>query len=491
MIKRRLPILLTAVILSCSLLHCTVLAAPGEKENESAAISTLPPAVEAESAILMDADTGVILYEKNIHTRQYPASITKIMTALLAQENCDMDEVINFSRTAVYTVERGSSNIGIDENETLTMEDALYALLLASANEVANGIAEHISGSVDAFAELMNERAKELGCEDTHFINPHGLPNDNHYTSAYDMALIARAFFSYENLSTISGTAFYHINATATQPDEIDLGNHNKMLPGTNRGSGYYYEGLVGGKTGYTDIARQTLVTCAERDGVRLICVVMKDESPSQYKDSAALYDYGFANYRKISAWDVTDGQKLIDEACQIAQNNTGLQYQVIEDPSEEENPLLMKKTSQPSELTYTTTFDEESSQVIFSFVDDNQTVGSVVVPVYEMQQMPDNQQTLVDEGDQNVISDQIQAADLHRKNQGEKNVFLGIMKVLLVIVIAVAVVFVLFAFIIRKKLEAERERARRRRELMERRRRRQERELADIEKTDREDEDE
>ena len=156
MIKRRLPILLTAVILSCSLLHCTVLAAPGEKENESAAISTLPPAVEAESAILMDADTGVILYEKNIHTRQYPASITKIMTALLAQENCDMDEVINFSRTAVYTVERGSSNIGIDENETLTMEDALYALLLASANEVANGIAEHISGSVDAFAELMN-----------------------------------------------------------------------------------------------------------------------------------------------------------------------------------------------------------------------------------------------------------------------------------------------------------------------------------------------
>ena len=489
MIKRKLPILLTAVILSCSLLHGTVLAAPGEKENESAAISTLPPAVEAESAILMDADTGVILYEKNIHTRQYPASITKIMTALLAQENCDMDEVITFSHTAVYTVERGSSNIGIDENET--MEDALYALLLASANEVANGIAEHISGSVDAFAELMNERAKELGCEDTHFINPHGLPNDNHYTSAYDMALIARAFFSYENLSTISGTAFYHINATATQPDEIDLGNHNKMLPGTNRGSGYYYEGLVGGKTGYTDMARQTLVTCAERDGVRLICVVMKDESPSQYKDSAALYDYGFANYRKISAWDVTDGQKLIDEACQIAQNNTGLQYQVIEDPSEEENPLLMKKTSQPSELTYTTTVDEESSQVIFSFVDDTQTVGSVVVPVYEMQQMPGNQQTLIDEGDQDVISDQIQTADSHRKNQGAKNVFLGIMKVLLVIVIAVAVVFVLFAFIIRKKLEAERERARRRRELMERRRRRQERELADIEKTDREDEDE
>lgn len=491
MIKRKLPILLTAVILSCSLLHGTVLAAPGEKENESAAISTLPPAVEAESAILMDADTGVILYEKNIHTRQYPASITKIMTALLAQENCDMDEVINFSRTAVYTVERGSSNIGIDENETLTMEDALYALLLASANEVANGIAEHISGSVDAFAELMNDRAKELGCEDTHFINPHGLPNDNHYTSAYDMALIARAFFSYENLSTISGTAFYHINATATQPDEIDLGNHNKMLPGTNRGSGYYYEGLVGGKTGYTDMARQTLVTCAERDGVRLICVVMKDESPSQYKDSAALYDYGFANYRKISAWDVTDGKKLIDEACQIAQNNTGLQYQVIEDPSEEENPLIMKKTSQPSELTYTTTFDEENSQVIFSFVDDTQTVGSVVVPVYEMQQMPGNQQTLVDEGDQDVISDQIQTADSHRKNQGAKNVFLGIMKVLLVIVIAVAVVFVLFAFIIRKKLEAERARARRRRELMERRRRRQERELADIEKMDREDEDE
>lgn len=491
MIKRKLPILLTAVILSCSLFHCTVLAAPGEGESASTEVSAVPPAVEAESAILMDADTGVILYEKNIHTRQYPASITKIMTALLAQENCDMDEVITFSHTAVYTVERGSSNIGIDENETLTMEDALYALLLASANEVANGIAEHISGNVDAFADLMNERAKELGCEDTHFINPHGLPDDNHYTSAYDMALIARAFFSYENLSMISGTTFYHINATATQPDEIDLGNHNKMLPGTNRGSKYYYEGLVGGKTGYTDIARQTLVTCAERDGVRLICVVMKDESPNQYKDSAALYDYGFANYRKISAWDVADGQKLTDEACQIAQNTTGLQYQVIEDPSEEETPLLIKKTSQPSEITYSSTFDEETSQVIFSFADGTQTVGSVVVPVYEIQQMPDSQQTLVDEGDQDVISDQIQVSDSHRKNQGSKNVFLRIMKVLMVIVIAVAVVFIVFALIIQKKLEAERERARRRKELMERRRRRQEQELADTEETDREDEDE
>ena len=491
MIKRKLPILLTAVVLSCSLFHCTVLAAPGEEESGSTVVSTAPPAVEAESAILMDADTGIVLYEKNIHTRQYPASITKIMTALLAQENCDMDEVITFSHTAVYTVERGSSNIGIDENETLTMEDALYALMLASANEVANGIAEHVAGSIDAFADLMNERAKELGCEDTHFANPHGLPDENHYTSAYDMALIARAFFYYDSLSTISGTPFYHISATATQPDEIDLGNHNKMLPGTNRGSKYYYEGLVGGKTGYTDLARQTLVTCAERDGVRLVCVVMKDESPSQYKDSAALYDYGFANYQKVSAWDVVDGQTLTNEACQVAQTATGVEYQVIEDVSGEEAPLLIKKTSQASDLTYTSSFDAENSQVTFWFADGTRDAGSLTIPVYEIQQFQDGGQTLTDEGTEDVVSEQIQVSDTHGKNQGARNIFVGILKVIFGILLGAAIVFGIFALLIRKKVEAERERARRRKELMERRRRRQEQELADAGETDRENEDE
>ena len=342
--KRSLLILLTVVIASYSFFPCTAKATSVQDAEDTEQINVTVPTVEAESAILMDADTGIILYEKNIHTRQYPASITKVMTALLAQENCAMDEVITFSHNAVYTVERGSSNIGIDENETLSMEDALYALLLASANEVANGIAEHVSGSVEAFAELMNEKAAQIGCEDTHFVNPHGLPDENHYTSAYDMALIAREFFSYENLCTISGTALYHISATATQPDEIDLGNHNKMLAGTNRGSKYYYEDLIGGKTGYTDVARQTLVTCAERDGIRLICVVMKDESPNQYKDSAALYDYGFANYEKISAWEITDSKQLMEEACRVAQDTTGVPYQVIDDLSGEETPLLVKK---------------------------------------------------------------------------------------------------------------------------------------------------
>lgn len=493
MIKRKVSIFLTAVLLSCSLFPRMVMAAPAESESESetdtGTVNTVPPSIEAESAVLMDAETGIVLYEKNSHIRQYPASITKIMTALLAQENCDMDEVITFSHNAVYTVERGSSNIGIDEKETLTMEDALYALLLASANEVANGIAEHVAGSVDAFADLMNEKAKELGCEDTHFVNPHGLPDDNHYTSAYDMALIARAFFSYDNLSSISGTAFYHINATATQQDEIDLGNHNKMLPGTNRGSKYYYEGLVGGKTGYTDIARQTLVTCAERDGVRLICVVMKDESPSQYKDSAALYDYGFANYREISVWDVADGQKLTDEACRTAENMTGMPYQVIEDPSEKDAFLLIKNTSQTSDLTYTTSFDEENSQVTFWFADGNREAGSVVVPVYEIQQFQDQQQTLTDEGNTDVISGQIQVADTNGKNQGAKNIFVGILKVLFGILLAVTVVFVVFAFLIRKKIEAERERARRRKELMERRRRRQEQERSDLTKNEEDEE--
>lgn len=489
MMKRRISMILTVVIVSCSFFPCTAKATSVQNTEDTEQVSVTAPSVEAESAILMDADTGIILYEKNIHARQYPASITKVMTALLAQENCEMDEEITFSHNAVYTIERGSSNIGIDENETLSVEDALYALLLASANEVANGIAEHVSGSVEAFADLMNERARQIGCEDTNFVNPHGLPEDNHYTSAYDMALIAREFFSYDNLCTISGTAFYHISATATQPDEIDLGNHNKMLTGTNRGSKYYYEGLVGGKTGYTDLARQTLVSCAERDGLRLICVVMKDESPSQYKDSAALYDYGFDNYEKISSWEIVDSKQLMDEACRVAEAATGVQYQVIEDISEKETPLLVKKSTQTADITYSTSFDEAASLVIFRFADGAGDVGNVVVPVYEIQQFQNSQQTLAEEGNLEVVSDQIQVTDQNRKNQGAKNILTGILKILFGIALAAIIVFAVFALLIRRKLEAERERARRRKELMERRRRRQEQERIDARECETEDE--
>ena len=254
------------------------------------------PVVSAESAILMDADTGVILYEKNIHEKQYPASITKILTTLIASEECELDEMVTFSHKAVYDTPYDSNHIAIEENEQLTMEDCLKAILIRSANEVSFAVAEHICGSDwENFAPIMNERAKELGCLNTNFVNPNGLPDENHYTTAYDMAMIGRAFFSNEILCDMTLTKLLHIMPSAHQPDEIMEANKMLIIPGKQ----YGYDYLIGCKTGYTDAARFTLVACAEKDGMRLISVVMNDESPNHYEDIAALMNYGFDNFSK------------------------------------------------------------------------------------------------------------------------------------------------------------------------------------------------
>lgn len=257
------------------------------------------PAVGAEGAILMEAQTGTILYEKNIHEHLYPASTTKILSALIGMENCKMDETVTMSKEAVFSIPRDSSNIGLDVGEEITVEQCLYGILVGSANEATNALAEHVSGSIDAFVDLMNERAKELGCQDSHFVTTNGLHDDNHYTSPYDLALIAQKFFSNELLCKMSSTPTYYIPQSPTQPDDdLYINTHNKLLfPGGK----YNYEYIVGSKTGYTDNARQTLVSCAEKDGMKLICVVMKEESPHQFDDTISLFEYGFSNFQKLN----------------------------------------------------------------------------------------------------------------------------------------------------------------------------------------------
>ena len=253
------------------------------------------PAIGAEGAVLMEAETGTVLYAKNIHEHLYPASITKVMTGLLAYEKLDMDDMVEFSDTAVYSIEFGSSSIGIEPGEALTVEQSLYAMFVASANEVAAGLAEKMGGSLDKFPAMMNKRAKELGCTDTNFMNAHGLFNEEHYTSAYDMALIAREFFTHEDLAKIANTSTYFMEASDRQPEEFTLFNKHKLINGEIE-----YEGILGGKTGYVEMSRQTLVTCAERDGMKLICVILREESPDQFNDTVELFDYGFNNFRKL-----------------------------------------------------------------------------------------------------------------------------------------------------------------------------------------------
>ena len=272
-----------------------------KEEIQSDSIKGWPqgPQIGAEGAILMDAETGTILYAKNIHKHLYPASITKIMTGLLAYEKLKMDEMVEFSEQAVYSIEYGSSSIGIDPGEALTVEQSLYAMFVASANEVAAGLAEKMGGSLDKFPDIMNRRAKQLGCKDTHFTNAHGLFNEEHYTSAYDMALISREFFSHEDLAKIANSATYFMESSDRQPEEFTLFNKHKLINGEIE-----YEGILGGKTGYVEMSRQTLVTCAERDGMKLICVILMEESPNQFYDTIELFDYGFNNFKKLKIAD-------------------------------------------------------------------------------------------------------------------------------------------------------------------------------------------
>jgi len=259
------------------------------------------PIVSAESAILMDADTGVILYSKNIHTKHYPASTTKILTTLIAAERCSMDEMVTFSYIATHDIDPGSNHIGLDAGQQLPMEDCLNAILIRSANEVSFGVAEHIAGdSWEAFAPIMNERAKELGCLNSNFVNPNGLPNEEHVTTVYDMAMIGRAFFANDLLCKMTLTKQLHLYPSANQPDEIWENNQMALIPGKE----YAYDYLVGCKTGYTNAARSCLVSCAQKNGMKLICVVFKDEAPHQYEDTIALFEYGFNNFEKRNIAD-------------------------------------------------------------------------------------------------------------------------------------------------------------------------------------------
>ena len=259
--------------------------------------------ISADGGILMDINSGAVLFEKNSHEPYYPASITKILTALIVIENCGLDETVTFSNTAVNSLEPNSSILGARAGDTLSVRDCLYALLLQSANEVANALAEHCAGSIDAFAEKMNEKAAELGCTDSHFANPSGLNDPNHYVSAYDMALIAKAAFNNPTFVEVDSTTYYDVPAGKLKqyPDGWRYYAHHRML---RRNDSLYYDGAIGGKTGYTEAAGNTLVTYAKNDNTYLVSVVLQSVNGA-YSDTKALLDYGFNNFSRTAVKDL------------------------------------------------------------------------------------------------------------------------------------------------------------------------------------------
>ncbi len=300
--KSLLPLLLAFTLIFPSF-SASAEEIPAENNTSTA------PSVMAETAILMDAESGEILFDKNADQKMFPASITKLMTILLALEHGELTDEITFSHDAVYSIEFGSAHIAIQEGETLTLEQVLRAIILRSANEASNGVAEYVAGDVAAFAARMTERAKELGCTTTNFVNANGLHDENHYTTAHDMALIAQELLKHEEYRSMMSETYYEIPPTEKQEETRYLHGQHQML---NEPSLYYYEDAIGGKTGFTSEALNTLVTYAERDGMTLIAVVMKCNGAEHYTDTAALFDYGFANYESAKLFSAADYTKQV-----------------------------------------------------------------------------------------------------------------------------------------------------------------------------------
>lgn len=257
--------------------------------------------VYGESAILMEADTGAILYEKNSHEVLYPASITKIMTGLLAIENLTMEDEVVFTGEVVSSLPFDAAKLGAVIGEKMTVRDSLYALLLRSCNDVAIALAYDICENEEEFATLMTERAKQAGALNTNFVNSTGLHDENHYTTAYDMAMITKAAISNPVFCQVSKTSSYDLAPTNKCEDIRTMDNRHKMLLTT---SGDYYSYSIAGKTGYTDEAGRTLVTVAKRDGVTLICVIMKTVDEKVYTDTKTLFEYGFNHFNKVNIAD-------------------------------------------------------------------------------------------------------------------------------------------------------------------------------------------
>lgn len=259
-----------------------------------ASFAEAAPAVSASRAILMDAKTGLVLYEKNAHEKAYPASTTKVMTAILALEKGNLDDKVEVSFNAVNSISYDSSKAGLFEGESFSLREMVYALLICSANDAANVIAEHIGGDISGFVSMMNSRAAELGTKNTHFVNTHGLHNTDHYTTAYDLALLARHALTLPEFREIVAMRSYVLEPTDKYEEKRYLNSTNHLL---NPQSEYYYSEAIGVKTGYTDEAKSCLVSASQTENGTYIAVVLGAESMDgktmSFVDSRTLLRYG------------------------------------------------------------------------------------------------------------------------------------------------------------------------------------------------------
>ena len=305
------------------------------------------PGTSAQSCILAEADSGMVLYENNADTSMLIASTTKMLTALVVLDKCDMRECVLIGDD--FPAVEGSS-IYIKPGEAMTVGDLLYGLMLASGNDAAVALALYVSGSVEAFAQLMNARAQAIGCTGSHFVNPHGLDDEGHYSTARDLWLIAR--------EAMDNSSFYEIVSTKTiTAAGRSLKNHNKLL--------WNCPGAVGIKTGYTESAGRSLVSCSERDGMRLICVTLN--APDDWSDHTSLYDWAYENYKLVKV------SKSSDELGTLPVIS-GLKYEVAIKASEDFVSVYPKSD--------TVTILQQSPRFIYAPVQIGQKAGVLTIVI-------------------------------------------------------------------------------------------------------------
>ena len=362
--------------------------------------------IESEAGIVMDADSGAVLFGQNIHVQKAPASITKILTALVVIENSSLDDTITFSHDAVYNVEDGSGNKNsIEEGDTLSVRDCLYLLLMRSSNQAANALAEHVGGSRDGFVKMMNEKTAELGCENSHFANPSGLNDDTQLTSVYDMALIASAAYKNETLLTISKDKSYRLPATKNNPDGVTIQPEHKLLITTDTESPNYYPYAVAGKTGYTSIAGQTLVTYAIKDDRRQIAVTMKSTQATHYQDTIALMDFGFLRFKNVNISENETAYTSGDQPVQIGDNS----YQPSDLSMDTLAVITLPKDASfaDAEKTVVTDLPEDAPQgavALLSYKYNDRKIGQVYLISASAAEAEANGETASDDG--NTASD-------------------------------------------------------------------------------------
>lgn len=310
---KRLCSSLLALGITCSMLFQTPVLAAEETATDTAqaaasAVTTnnIPgwpqgPEITSTAAVIMEDSTQTMLYSKNMDQILYPGAAVKVMTTLLALENSQLTDQVTMTATGVSGVTDGGANISAQLDEVFTVEQCLYAIMLSSANDIALQVAEHIGGSVENFVQMMNDRAAQLGCTNTVFTNPTGLPDENQHTTAHDMALIMKSAIDNESFRTIAGTASYTIPATNVSGGDRVLTNNFSMMSASNAA---YYQNCLGGREGYTEASGSTLVCAAEKNGITLIAVVLQGASGVTSTEAASLLNYGFDNFQMLSLGD-------------------------------------------------------------------------------------------------------------------------------------------------------------------------------------------